>query len=402
MHHDPGTSPSPATSPSLPAELALAHARIRSLEAELVRTRAEFSGLSHRLAHDVQAVLARAGTFAGYVGEAAAARLEPRELDYLRRIAAASAQGASAAVDLASLANVLAAEMAPARVDPAAVVAQCVRDLDGSARERGIRFVLPGGPVPHAHADPALVRLALWHLLANSVKFTRPCPQPRVEVEVQELAERCRIVVRDNGVGFSRAYAHKLFQPFERLHHGAEFEGNGVGLAIVREVAHRHGGRAGAESPEGGGARFWIDLPLAPRAPHAPQPARAPGRPRRLIVLVDDEPLVLMTLRTLLERDGDEVFAAAGGEAGLDLLRALAARQRTVDVVVSDWTMPGVPGARVVEAARALHPGARVVVLTGARTGASPGSSIHAAADEVVAKPLRGAALRRALAPSTP
>jgi CheY-like chemotaxis protein len=403
MHHDsPASGQPPPGAWQEEADLASARARAERLEAELARTRADFSRLSQRLSHDVQGVLRQAASFAHYVRETAATRLSARELDYLGRIAAGAAKGASAAMDLTALANVVTADMRPTRLDTATVVAQCVRDLGGGLRDREIQFVLPGGPGPQAVGDPSLVRLALWHLLSNAVKFTRPVPAPRIDVQVLELSGGCRISIQDNGVGFSEEYAHKLFQPFERLHYDTEFEGNGIGLAIVREVVQRHGGRVGAESPREGGARFWIELPPAPAAGKARGPSCVRGHPRRLVVLVDDEPLVLMTIRTLLERDGDEVLTAAGGEAGLDLLRTLASQQRVVDAVISDWTMPGVPGAQVVAAARTLHPAARVVVLTGTRTDGDCGAAIRIAADEVLSKPLRSADLRRALAPAAP
>jgi CheY-like chemotaxis protein len=204
--------------------------------------------------------------------------------------------------------------------------------------------------------------------------------------------------VADNGAGFDPAYADRLFRAFERLHLATEFEGNGIGLAMVKGVAQRHGGTVRAEALPEGGAVFTITLRRQP-GHSAPEPAAAvDGKAvQKLRILVaDDEALVLATVKLMLERDGHEVVAAAGGAAALEILEAQ--RGRPFDLVVSDWLMPGVGGAAVVQAAKAVHPSSRAIVLTGRRPDIRGGHDVPAAVDHVLEKPVTPAKLRQAVA----
>jgi light-regulated signal transduction histidine kinase (bacteriophytochrome) len=115
------------------------------------------------------------------------------------------------------------------------------------------------GPLPAAMADETLLRQALVNLLDNAFKYSAKAPSPRVEVGW--AADERAYYVRDNGVGFDMAYAPKLFRAFERLHSDAEFEGTGIGLAIVKRVIDRHGGRIWAESAPGAGTTMRFTLP---------------------------------------------------------------------------------------------------------------------------------------------
>ena len=106
-----------------------------------------------------------------------------------------------------------------------------------------------------------MLRLVFTNLIANALKYTRPCQSPRIEIGVQPADTEAVLYVRDNGVGFDPQYAHKLFGVFQRLHAAKEFDGTGIGLAIVRRIVMRHGGRAWAEGSLGNGATFYVSLP---------------------------------------------------------------------------------------------------------------------------------------------
>lgn len=130
------------------------------------------------------------------------------------------------------------------------------RELPG---ERRIEWRF--GVLPEGRGDLPLLRLVWQNLLANAVKYTRTKEHTVIEIGSEEVERETVFFVRDNGVGFDRRYAHKLFGVFQRLHRMEEFEGNGIGLANVRRIIARHGGRTWAEGAVGQGATFYFSLP---------------------------------------------------------------------------------------------------------------------------------------------
>lgn len=378
-----------------PADPDSLQARIDSLASELDRVRAEFVTFSGRLSHDLQGVFANIDGFAGALHEKAATKLTETEARYLQRIQAGAQRGGSVMRDVASLSAATVAEMRPLPVDLAALIDECIAQLLPQLEGRTVEWTLADKPWPRVEADPALLRVALGHLLANAVKFTRGRQPARIRVGVTATADEWAIDVADNGAGFDTAYADRLFRAFERLHLPSEFEGNGVGLAVVKVVAQRHGGDVRAEALAQGGATFTITL-RRQRAHAAPE--RGTAGPKIRILVVDDEALVLATVKLMLERDGHEVVAAAGGAAALQALEREAQHARPFDLVISDWLMPGVGGAEVVQAAKALHPSSRAIVLTGRRPDVHGGHDVPAEVDHVLEKPVTLAKLRRAVA----
>jgi PAS domain S-box-containing protein len=111
------------------------------------------------------------------------------------------------------------------------------------------------------HADPALLKQVLTNLLGNALKFSRDCDPPRIQIGCERRADQTVYFVRDNGVGFDPQHAGKLFGVFERLHTAADFDGTGVGLAIVKQIIERHGGQVWADAAPGRGATFFFTLP---------------------------------------------------------------------------------------------------------------------------------------------
>lgn len=139
-------------------------------------------------------------------------------------------------------------------IDLTAAARAIVDDLEHT--EPGHRVAVALAPGLTAHGDSRLVRVVLHNLLGNAWKYTRRADAPRIELGAHDGA----FFVRDNGPGFAMEHAARLFQPFERLH-GPEYPGSGIGLATVRRIVERHGGRVWAEGAPGAGATFWFTLP---------------------------------------------------------------------------------------------------------------------------------------------
>jgi light-regulated signal transduction histidine kinase (bacteriophytochrome) len=140
--------------------------------------------------------------------------------------------------------------------------ADLVRQVLGELRyeHKGRRVDLSIGALPACQADPGLLKQVFVNLLANALKFTRQCEVAMITVGCREDGGEHIYFVQDNGVGFNMRYANKLFGVFQRLHPTEEYEGTGVGLAIVQRIVHRHGGRIWADAVVNQGATFSFTL----------------------------------------------------------------------------------------------------------------------------------------------
>ena len=134
-------------------------------------------------------------------------------------------------------------------------------EVQAANKEREIRLELPA--LPAAFGDQAMIRQMFYNLVSNAFKFTRPKQNPQIEIGFREDGNQYTYYVRDNGVGFDMQYSGKLFGVFQRLHNVEEFEGAGVGLALVQRIVLRHGGRVWAEGKVNEGATFYFSLPKA-------------------------------------------------------------------------------------------------------------------------------------------
>lgn len=221
--------------------------------------RAELAALESSVAHDLRSPVGAVLNFATVLELDHGASLEPEGREIVKRIRR-SAEAALNRLDaLSRLAGITRAplRLAPVEVEP------LVRRAFAEARPGGPRVALTVDSLPErATADPELLRTAFTELFDNALKFSGPRPEPHIAVGGrQEPDGTCVYWVSDDGVGFDMRFADKLFGVFERLHGRDEFPGAGVGLAIVRRVAERHGGRAWIEAEPDRGARVFLALP---------------------------------------------------------------------------------------------------------------------------------------------
>ena len=248
------------------ARLVVAHAgerRERQLvqlrTAELTAANHDLEAFSYSVSHDLRAPLRAVQGYVTILEDDFGARLdaEPRRLlgviqDRARRME-------QLIEDLLAFSRLGRQRLAVTSVPLDDLVRQSLDDLRPACDGREVRFEV--GPLGRAEGDPALLRQVLANLLGNAIKFTRGRHPAVVEVGRRGEAEGAAYYVRDNGVGFDRERAEKLFGVFQRFHSAAEYEGTGVGLAIVQRVVERHGGRVWAESAPGEGATFYFTLP---------------------------------------------------------------------------------------------------------------------------------------------
>jgi DNA-binding response OmpR family regulator len=227
-----------------------------ALVEELERKNRELEAFSYSVSHDLRAPLRGIDGFSQALLEDYGAALPPPAQDYLRRVRAAAQRMGELIDDLLQLSRVGRAPLQRRRIDLSALARSVVAELRRAAPDRAVEVTIADGLV--AEADPGLIRALLENLLGNAWKFTAKTDAAAIAFEAAEAAGETAFVVRDNGVGFDMAHADRLFAPFQRLHSEAEFPGTGIGLATVRRIVDRHGGRAWAEAAPGRGAAiFW-------------------------------------------------------------------------------------------------------------------------------------------------
>src|SRR5467141_3978310 len=231
---------------------------LRRNAAELLAANTELDAFAYSVSHDLRAPLRSIDGFSHVLLEDYGARLDDVGRDSLHRVRAASQRMATLIDDLLKLARVTRAEMRTEPVDLTRMAQEIVADIERATPDRQVEFAIAPGLV--AQGDSRLLRVVLDNLLRNGWKYTAKRQQARVEfTAVNENGGRV-FVIRDNGAGFDMQYVDKLFGVFQRLHSAAEFEGTGVGLATVRRIVNRHGGRIWAEGAVDQGASFYFTL----------------------------------------------------------------------------------------------------------------------------------------------
>ena len=233
-------------------------AALRRYAAELEAANAELDAFAYSVSHDLSAPLRGLDGFSQALLDDYAERLDPPAVEHLRRIRGGAQRMATLIDDLLRLSRVTRTEMRREQVDLGAMAHEIVAELRRREPGRDVDLLVGGDLV--VHGDGRLLRIARANLLENAWKYTRRRPFARIELGRQGGPGSTTFFVRDDGVGFDPADAHRLFAPFSRLHSEDEFEGSGIGLATVLRVVRRHGGRAWAEAEIGKGATIYFTL----------------------------------------------------------------------------------------------------------------------------------------------
>jgi PAS domain S-box-containing protein len=249
-------------------DLQAANLRATETARQLQEANAELESFSYSVSHDLRAPLRHIDGFVSLLARHEGERLDETSARYLNVVRESVGKMGQLIEDLLALSRTGRAEMRFQRVELGELVETVRRELELDERERRIDWQI--APLPAVEGDLALLRQVWTNLLSNACKYTTPREEARIEVgtvqgETGGGGEEGQVTLfcRDNGVGFDPQYADKLFGVFQRLHQEGEFEGTGVGLAIVRRIVHRHGGRVWAEGEPDGGATFYLTLKAA-------------------------------------------------------------------------------------------------------------------------------------------
>jgi signal transduction histidine kinase len=232
--------------------------RVEQRTAELEAANRELEAFTYSVAHDLRSPLRHIQGYADALVEDFGAQLEPGAKDFLNRIVASSQHMGVLISDLLSLAHVGRQPLNLQVTGLGTLAREVLQSLEPETQGRNIEWRI--GDLPFVDCDPGLMKQVLFNLFSNAAKYTRPRSPAVIEAAHTVADGEIVIFVRDNGVGFNMKYADKLFGVFQRLHRREDFEGTGVGLATVRRIIHKHGGRIWAEAEVNRGATFFFTV----------------------------------------------------------------------------------------------------------------------------------------------
>ena len=229
------------------------------LTSQLQRSNRELESFSYSVSHDLRAPFRHIVGYTQLLRERERS-LSPQSLHYLDSINEAAVSAGQLVDDLLSFSQLGRTAMSMSPVDMQKVVQEIVRSVAPDTRGRQIEWRIQR--LPPANGDAALLRQALYNLVDNALKYSRDRSPAIIEISGEQHPSECVYTVRDNGVGFDMAYAHKLFGVFQRLHRMEDFAGTGIGLALTQRIIERHGGWIEARGALDEGAEFRFGIPL--------------------------------------------------------------------------------------------------------------------------------------------
>jgi light-regulated signal transduction histidine kinase (bacteriophytochrome) len=260
---------------------------LAQLALELGRANRELEGFSYTVSHDLRAPLRHIVGFAELLSERESERLSERGAHFLERIISSARFGGKLVDDLLAFSQMGRAALHPQSIDLKAMTEALVADEAKEASARKISWHI--GELGHVTADAVLIHVVLRNLIENAVKFSSTREHATIEIGrypgKDELAAHDVFFVKDNGVGFDVRYVDKLFGVFQRLHRVDEFAGTGIGLAGVKRIVERHGGRTWAVGEVDRGASVFFSIPHEFKAEASPGEASAAAAMARLTAL---------------------------------------------------------------------------------------------------------------------
>jgi signal transduction histidine kinase len=218
----------------------------------------ELDAFSYSVSHDLRAPLRAIDGYSRILLKHHSANLPPEADQYLQRVRDNAIQMGQLVDDLLAFSRLSRKPLKKTQVATAAVVEQVIKEVQKQAEERRVSFCV--GNLPPILGDASLLKQVFTNLIGNAFKYTRLREDATIEIGSSDVNGERVFFIRDNGVGFDMRYVDKLFGVFQRLHRAEEFEGTGVGLAIVQRIIHRHGGRVWAEAAIGQGATFSLTM----------------------------------------------------------------------------------------------------------------------------------------------
>ena len=245
----------------------------RRAEEQLRETVQELEAFSYSIAHDMRAPLRAMHGFAELLNSEHAGELAEPAQDYLNRISAAARRMDALILDILNYSKVGHGELLLLPMDVARVIEEITSTYPTLQAARA--DITVEAPLPPVLANEAALTQIVSNLLGNAVKFVASGVRPRVTVRGEKQDGTVRLWFEDNGIGIPKRLHARLFKIFSRLHRSEEYEGTGIGLAIVRKAAERMNGSVGLESEEGQGSRFWVELQAAGEI--SPEPAQTPA-----------------------------------------------------------------------------------------------------------------------------
>lgn len=243
---------------------------LRKSQEKLAIANKELESFNYAIAHDLRAPLRHVRVFSDLLEQELRSTLGEKAQHYLSVVQDGVVRMGELIEDLLSLSRIGRQELRKQICGLRRLIDEVVNELQPVIEGRNIDWRI--AELPFVECDPALLKQVFANLLSNAVKFTRERNPAIIEIGETNASGEPVIFVRDNGVGFDMKYSNKLFQLFQRLHRQEDFEGTGVGLAIVQRIIHRHGGTVWAEASLNQGATFYISLRhIEPKAPRADQ-----------------------------------------------------------------------------------------------------------------------------------